>query len=125
MSISTPPGSYFCPVCQCIIRPTAIATAEHDGIDCQDQGREHIVYLAPPPAMRGPLCPFYLWTNEQIDTVARAMDSAAGEGAFGGESDLALADALRDEALARGIDLNAAYGLGPSHPDQWRKDLER
>jgi hypothetical protein len=64
---------------------------------------------------------FTCWNDDHLKSLARIVDSAAGEGVADNE----FADAIRDEARRRGIALPAAYGLGESGPDAWRKDLDR
>ena len=61
------------------------------------------------------------WENEQLRDLARALDSAAGEG----EMAIGIAEALCDEAQHREIKLPSAYGHGECDPQHWRKELDR
>jgi len=61
------------------------------------------------------------WTDEEVQSLARLIDAAAGEG----EMWLDLADAIVDTAEARAINLPMAYGHGEASPELWRKGLDR
>lgn len=68
-----------------------------------------------------PPAPFDRWTDEQVQSLARLIDSAAGEG----EMCFEIADALRKAAESREINLPLAYGHGEASPELWRKGLDR
>ncbi len=61
------------------------------------------------------------WDTEQLQALARVLDSASGEGELCAE----LADALRDEAEHREIKLPFAYDHGEADPQDWRRQIER
>lgn len=61
--------------------------------------------------------PFAAFTDDELGDLAAAMDSAAGEGAFGNRE---LANRLLAEASHRGIaTLPFAYGHGEASPESW------
>lgn len=64
---------------------------------------------------------FMGWENDQLSSLAVALDSAQGEGA----GDLDLADALCEAAEHRGIRLPLAYGHGELDPEAWRNQINQ
>jgi hypothetical protein len=59
---------------------------------------------------------FRALSDEWLDDIACAMDSAAGEGAFGNDD---LVVALRDEYKRRGRQIPMAYSDRRVSPDEW------
>jgi hypothetical protein len=68
---------------------------------------------------------FEAFTLDELNGLASAMESAEGEGAFGTETDRALAKELTEEFAKRELDIPYARGRLSCPADEWlnRVDL--
>ena len=60
-----------------------------------------------------------LFTDDELQAFTRAIDSAFGEGAWGGDPDVVLQQEIAAELEHRGICATPAYSKTPVDPADW------